>query len=90
MYGTLEIEPLVVTKNFRKRGIGTLLAETFISEAQKIGTSLSVRPVARNVEAVLFFHDLGFQNLGDVELFIDFRNRSWKTGMELHGRKFKY
>lgn len=85
-----EIEPLIVTKAYRHRGIGTQLVETVISEARKIGTSLNVAPVARNVETIQFFYKLGFKNLGRVELFIDFSNRTWKPSLKLHGRKLDF
>ncbi len=86
-----ELEPLVVSKAYRRRGIGTQLVEKVISEARKTGTKfLDVKPVARNAEAISFFHKLGFRNLGHVDLFIDFSNRKWKSSLELHGHKFDY
>lgn len=85
-----EIELLIVTKAHRNKGIGTKFLEEAISEARKIGTSLNVSPVARNVEAIRFFHNAGFENLGRVEMFIDFCNRKWKPNVELHGCNLSY
>jgi len=78
-----EIEPLIVTKAYRNRGIGTKLVEKAILEARKIGASLNVAPVARNMKAIRFFHKAGFKNLGRIEMFIDFRNRKWKPAADL-------
>lgn len=86
-----EIEPLIVSQPYRNKGIGTRLVETIIVEARKMGIRfLSVRPVARNVDAIEFFYDRGFMNMGHVELFIDFSNRRWKKGLMLFNHQFNY
>jgi GNAT superfamily N-acetyltransferase len=85
-----EIEPLIVTKAHRYKGVGTKLAEKAILEARKTGTSLNVSPVARNTDAIHFFYNAGFTNLGRVEMFMDFRNRKWKSPLELKGCKLNY
>jgi GNAT superfamily N-acetyltransferase len=85
-----EIEPLIVTKAHRNKGVGTKLLEKVIAEAHKIGTSLNVSPVARNIKAIRFFHKAGFNKLGRVGMFIDFSNRTWKPYLELHGCKLNY
>jgi len=85
-----EIEPLIVTKAHRNKGVGTKLLKRVIAEAHKIGTTLNVSPVARNIEAIRFFHKAGFNKLGRVEMFIDFSNRTWKPYLELHGCKLDY
>jgi len=85
-----EIEPLIVTKTHRNKGVGTKLLEKVIAEARTIGTSLNVSPVARNVEAIRFFHKAGFNKLGRVQMFIGFSNRTWKRYLELYGCKLEY
>jgi len=86
-----EIEPLIVSKQFRNKGIGTKLIETVVSEARKKEAKhLNIGPVARNVKAIEFLHKRGFQNLGYIHLFIDFSKRSWKSGPKIFGYKFKY
>jgi RimJ/RimL family protein N-acetyltransferase len=53
---------------------------------------LTVRPVARNEAAIRFFHRLGFDVLGHIELFIDFASAErqiWKPGEEVAGRAFR-
>jgi len=86
-----EIEPLIVSKAYRCKGIGTKLLETVISEAQRNGVKfLNIAPVARNVSTIRFLYKRGFQTLGHINLFIDFSGRSWKTSLELFGCKFNY
>ena len=86
-----EIEPLVVSKAYRRKGIGTKLVETAVSEARKKGVKfLEIKPVARNVNAIRFLYRQGFQNLGHIDLFMDFSNRPWKPGLEIFGCKFDY
>ena len=54
---------------------------------------LSIRPVARNVEALQLFHEAGFRTLGHVEMFMDLSEspeRNWKSGVEVHGKDFRY
>jgi ribosomal protein S18 acetylase RimI-like enzyme len=86
-----EVEPIIVAKSHRGRGIGKRLLETVIEQAKlKQVRLLSVRPVARNVEAIEFFHDLGFTNIGFIELFMDLSNRKWNPGIELFGCEFDY
>ncbi len=85
------IEPLIVSKAFKRRGMGEQLVETAICEARKIGVKfLNVSPVARNVEAVRFFHKMGFRNIGHIGLFMDLSNKKWKSSLELHGRTFDF
>ncbi len=66
-----ELEPIVVDPNCRSRGIGALLARQAIEESRRLGLKyINVRPVARNLEAIRFFHREGFQLLGSFELSI--------------------
>jgi GNAT superfamily N-acetyltransferase len=85
-----EVEPLVVSTKYRGKRIGTLLIQRAVSEARARGVRLlNVKPVARNVKAVQFFHEHGFKNLGLIELFMDLSERSWKTGPRIFDRDFK-
>lgn len=86
-----EIEPLIVSKAYQRKGIGTKLIQTMVSEARKKGVKyLNIGPVARNKRAIKFLHKQGFKNLGYLNLFIDFTNHTWKSGIEIHGCKFNY
>ena len=86
-----EIEPLIVSQNYRYKGIGKRLIETVVSEARKKGVSfLSIRPVARNINTIKFLHKQGFRNVGHIDLFMDFSNRAWKSGLEIHRCKFNF
>lgn len=86
-----EVEPLIVRHSHRRRGIGTQLLETVITEARKLPIRyLNIRPVARNIVGLHFFHGQGFDNIGHIQLFMDLSQRSWKTGIVLHNRQFNY
>jgi len=86
-----EIEPLVVRKGYRGKGIGKRLIEEVVSEARKRKIRfLNVEPVARNVEMIRFMYKLGFRTLGNIQLFMCFSDYVWKEGPELFGCKFKY
>src|SRR3989337_58358 len=76
-----EIEPLIVSKAYRGRGIGTQLIRYVINEARGRGTrNLNVKPVARNRKTIQFLYEQGFKNLGFIELFIDLSGHVWKPG----------
>ncbi len=86
-----EVEPMVVAKSYRGLGVGRHLLEVVIQNAQRKNIRLlTVKPVARNVEAIKFFYKQGFGNVGFVELFMDLSKRSWKGGLEIFGYEFYY
>jgi GNAT superfamily N-acetyltransferase len=86
-----EMEPVVVHHSHRGKGVGSALVRTAIKEAEKLGVKyLNVRPVARNAEAIKFFRTKGFENIGRIELFMDFSDKRWKTGIDLHDLPFRY
>ena len=88
-----EIEPIVISSKFRSRGIGTLLIEKLKTEGKARGVGyLSIKPVARNVEAIRCFHRAGFSLLGHIDMFIDLTedNQAWQDGITIHGNAFRY
>jgi ribosomal protein S18 acetylase RimI-like enzyme len=86
-----EIEPVIVSKAYRRKGIGKQLVETVINQARNKGIRfLNVKPVARNIQAIKFLYKQGFTKLGHIELFIDFSNYAWKQGPELFGCTFNF
>lgn len=89
-----EVEPVIVTASRRSEGIGGQLLAQAVEEAKKRGVRfLSVRPVARNAEAIHFFVENGFHLVGQIELFQDLSEisqRTWKTGKPLHGVEIGY
>jgi GNAT superfamily N-acetyltransferase len=86
-----EIEPIIVSKVYRSKGIGKQLLETVISEARKMGIRiLSIKPVARNIQTIKFLYKQGFHNLGQIELFMSFSDYPWKPGPEIFGCKFNF
>ena len=85
-----EVEPVIVKKSERGKGVGRALVEYVIQEARTLGLgSLSIRPVARNRAAIAAFAKLGFRTVGHVELFQRLRESGegepWTPGIELHG-----
>ena len=88
------VEPAVVARAFRSRGVGRALVARAVEEAQRMGVRfLSAQPVARNLEAISFFLNCGFDILGHVDLFQDLapgQGREWKSGITLHGRRLRY
>jgi GNAT superfamily N-acetyltransferase len=87
-----ELEPLIVATSHRGHGIGRRLTEQVIAAARAEGLpNLTVRPVARNSEAIRAYHQLGFDILGYIDMFMDFveGDRPWTDGEELAGRRFR-
>jgi N-acetylglutamate synthase-like GNAT family acetyltransferase len=91
--GEFVLEPIVVGADWRGQGVAAELARAVLEEAQRLGaTSVVVKPVARNEAAMRFFHELGFDALGQLELIADFRPRGeqvWRHGASLAGRDFR-
>ena len=89
-----EVEPIVVLPEYRSRRIGHALLARAIEEAKKPGVPLlSARPVARNTEAMSFFHMSGFGKVGHVQLFMELGPTplcTWKSGLKLSGKSFQY
>jgi GNAT superfamily N-acetyltransferase len=86
-----EIEPLIVSKDYRKKGVGEKLVKTVVSEARNLGVKLlNVKPVGRNIRAIRFLYKRGFKNLGQIELFLDLSGHKWESGPELFGCKFSF
>lgn len=92
--GDPEVEPLVVNSEFRNRGIGSKMLKHAIEKARESKVRyLSIRPVARNQEAISLFHKTGFDLLGHIEMFMDLHSEPrtvWKTGLDLLGQSFRY
>lgn len=89
-----EIEPIIVSANYRRRGIGTKLIRYAVEEARQLGVRvLSIRPVFRNEEAIHFFVREGFNLVGYIDLFQNLSRSSykkWKPGIVVHGNQLRY
>lgn len=89
-----ELEPIVVAEQHRHQGIGRLLATAAITAARERGArTVQVRPVGRNVEAIRFFHRIGFDILFQLELGMDLVDRErevWVPGEHLAERDFRF
>jgi N-acetylglutamate synthase-like GNAT family acetyltransferase len=87
-----EVEPVVVSFDVRGQGIGRSLVETAVEAAQAERVrQIKVSPVARNGPALRFFHALGFDTLGRVDLLLDLeRPKSyWRERERLAEREFR-
>jgi GNAT superfamily N-acetyltransferase len=85
-----ELEPIVVAHAARGRGVGRQLAVRIVEEARGAGAvRVFVRPAGRNRDAMAFFHELGFDVLGSVQLQIDLEPRERRLGETIAGRDFK-
>ncbi len=86
-----ELEPMIVSPDHRGQGIAGALVVRVVEAATDLGlASLSVRPVARNHDAIGFFWAAGFQLVGHVELFRWLgAERSWQDGETLAGHRFE-
>jgi GNAT superfamily N-acetyltransferase len=89
-----EVEPIVVSSQHRGGGIGRDLLNHAVEEARALGALyVSVKPVARNEEAVCFFHKAGFRTLGHIQMFMWLGPSDpgkWRPGPELFGMPFDY
>jgi len=70
------------------------VAESAISESRRLRVKyVNVRPVARNLEAIRFFHREGFRLLGRFELSIALEAASpfgSNRSTEIHNSTFEY
>jgi N-acetylglutamate synthase-like GNAT family acetyltransferase len=89
-----EIEPIIVSRKQRGKGVGESLIKYAVEEAKKQDIlCLYVRPVARNKEAISFFHDCGFRTIGHIQLFMwlgESTPDTWQEGLDIFGKTFKY
>ncbi|MBN2239810.1 MAG: GNAT family N-acetyltransferase [Dehalococcoidales bacterium] len=92
--GTAEIEPVVISSGARGGGVGTKLIQHVVDTAKEKGFRfLTIRPVLRNEEAFNLYVRLGFDHVGSIELFRDLdpeSQRTWKSGITIHGKELKY
>jgi GNAT superfamily N-acetyltransferase len=85
-----ELEPIVVAAAARGTGVGRALAKAVISAARELDfPRIRVRPVGRNADAIRFFHALGFDVLGRVDLRLDLEPIDRKPGERIAGRDFR-
>ena len=91
--GSPEIEPLIVTPEARGTGVGRQLVEHVLEVARDLGVrDVIVRAVGRNAEALRFYHEMGFDMIGYVELSNDLRPKDeqlWRDGETIADRRFR-
>ena len=86
-----ELEPIVVAREARGTGVGRLLADEVIAAARNLGLRrLDVRPVTRNDAAIAFFHGLGFDTMGQLELMLYLAEpKDWPVRVRIADREFR-
>ena len=87
-----EIEPVVVSFDVRGQGVGRSLVETAVEAAQAEGVKqIKASPVARNTTALRFFHRLGFDTIGHVDVLLDLERPKgyWRARENLAEREFR-
>jgi GNAT superfamily N-acetyltransferase len=88
-----EVEPIVVSSKHRGQRIGERLLQHVTDKAKESGVlCLGMKPVARNEDAIRFFHGAGFRTIGHIHLFKwlgESTPGQWKPGPELFGLKFE-
>lgn len=85
-----ELEPIVVAEASRSEGVGRALAQAVIEAARELGfPRVRARPVGRNTDAIRFFHALGFDVLGRVDLRLDLEPWRRRPGERIAGRDFR-
>ncbi|MCG8427885.1 MAG: GNAT family N-acetyltransferase [Chromatiales bacterium] len=87
-----EVEPIVISPQYRGTGYGKQLLQHVIKVAEEAGIwRLSIRPVARNIDAIRLFHDQGFDALGRIELVMSIKGgKHLVDGPELFNHAFKF
>jgi GNAT superfamily N-acetyltransferase len=91
--GSPEIEPVIVVPAARGTGVGRRLVEHVLDVARELGArDIVVRAVGRNAGAIRFYHEMGFDAIGYVELFHDLRpaaDQPWRDGETITDRRFR-
>ena len=91
--GTLQIEPLIVVPEARGSGVGRALVQHLLGVIKSKGLrDLNVRVVGRNSEAIAFYHEMGFDTIGYIELFLDTTpddKQIWRDGETIAGKSFR-
>ena len=79
------VDPIIVTREFRSKGIGGRLLETAVAEARaREATEVAIKHLARNIKTLQFSYKHGFTYVGDIELFMPLSERSRKPGPRIY------
>src|SRR3954451_16989899 len=88
-----EVEPVVVPRSHRHKGVGRTLLRHVAAEAQKRNmVSLTISPSSRNVDAIRSLHAAGYDVVSSIELTMDLdrHTHEWQQdGLELHELQFR-
>jgi GNAT superfamily N-acetyltransferase len=87
------VDPVVVTANRRRQGIGRAMVGYGGEQARRRGMrELTISPALRNLEAIRCLYRAGFDAAATVTLALDLAGRDgqWRDGVDLHGVRFRY
>jgi len=91
-----DVEPMMVSEEYRGRGVSAALMKRIVSEAKKAGVwFLSVQPGARNKAAFNTYVRLGFKNVWTVQLIRELNppeggGIKWLPGMQIHDNELSF
>jgi N-acetylglutamate synthase-like GNAT family acetyltransferase len=92
--GCYEVEPVVVLKEYRGKGVGGFMLEEIQIIAKARGVKyLSIKPELKNKKVVEFYYNSGFKTIGEIELFIDLQDNSTSSfddKIDIFGMEFNY
>ena len=85
-----EIEPIVVDREYRGRGVGQALVERVVQEARASGvTQVYAQPAGRNRDALAFFHSVGLDVVAYLRVQLDLEPRERRRGERIADREFR-
>jgi GNAT superfamily N-acetyltransferase len=85
-----EIEPIVVDREYRGRGVGQALVERVVQEARASGvTQVYAQPAGRNRDALAFFHSVGLDVVAYLRVQLDLEPRERRPGERIADREFR-
>jgi len=87
---SVEIEPIVIARGHRGRGVGRALIDRAVSEARAEGvTQVYAQPAGRNADALAFFNSVGLDVLAYLRVQLDLTPRARRPGETIAGRQFR-
>ena len=87
---SVEVEPIVIARGQRGRGVGRALIDRVVSEARAEGvTQVYAQPAGRNADALAFFNSVGLDVLAYTRVQLDLTPRDRRPGETIAGCEFR-
>jgi N-acetylglutamate synthase-like GNAT family acetyltransferase len=87
---SVELEPVIVGRDNRGRGVGRALVERAVEEARAAGVQrVYASPTGRNRDAIAFFHSVGLDTVGYVHVQLDLEPRERRPAERIAGCEFR-